>query len=144
MTGIDEFYKKFPHRYSIKTVCTVLVIMTSLCILLFYAQWSWIRISLILTLITYLSSHAIMWPAKEEGAFDARFELPGLVGFYVFLFMPFVFSLLYPGHVELELSSDPKIGMCMMIVSFVQGIGFWFIVLKLTSTLPPKNGLHQK
>ena len=134
--------KSFPHKYSIKTVCTVLLIMTPLCILLFYAQWPWIRISLILTLITYLSSHAIMWQTKEEGAFDARFKLPGMVGFYVFLFMPFVFSLLYPGHVELGLSFDPKMGMCMMTVSFVQGIGFWLIVLKLNSTLPPKNGLR--
>lgn len=152
---VNISHKSFHILIAIKTVCTLLLLLTPLSILILYADWSaikfgwsgvglffdtfnkwpWIRMSIILTIITTLSAYSLMWLTRNEHSFEQRFEIEGYAAVYTVLCMPWILLLHYPGHQELGLSYDAKGGHAMLLISVIHGVAFWLIVLRLNSTL---------
>ncbi len=121
-----------------RAIATVvaLPIATAVCIFAVYGEWDllsygdlfwrtiqrfpWVRISLLLTLITCLAG--VAGAHRRTGG-----TILGSSMMYAVVIVPFVLLILYPGTAALGRFSDPAFYYLILLLDVVHGIGFYHI-----------------
>jgi hypothetical protein len=85
-----------------------------------FQRWSWVRVSLLLTLITALAARAGVLRNEKFGILDS-----GLL--YALVVVPLVLLGLYPGPEFLGKASDGSIFTLSFLLAVVHGFGFAFL-----------------
>lgn len=85
-----------------------------------FRRWPWVRVSLMLTMITSLAARAGVLRSTKVGILDSAVT-------YAVVVVPIAILLLYPGLDRLGVSSDPRVFTLLFLTVVVHGLGFWFL-----------------
>ncbi len=87
-----------------------------------FNKWPWFRVSIILTIITYLSSKVYYQKFKRD-----KRDQWALSFFITLIFMSIMFLLLYPGTEKLGLWSDSNGILFIFYLTLIHTVGFKLI-----------------